>query len=131
MLTTAFCVSRQRARELARASASLRASEARYSSLVNLSHDGIAALDDAMRFTFINPRLARRDAGLHRRTCWGAASTRSTRATGSTAARRCPERLAQGPPPLRAAARQGRRQPPLTAIVADTPTWTSRAACGA
>ena len=59
MLTTAFCVSRQRARELARASASLRASEARYSSLVNLSHDGIAALDETMRFTFINPRLAR------------------------------------------------------------------------
>ena len=59
LLTAAFCVSRQRARELARTSASLRASEARYSSLVNLSHDGIAALDDEMRFTFINPRLAR------------------------------------------------------------------------
>ena len=59
MLTAAFCVSRQRTRELARTSASLRASEARYSSLVNLSHDGIAALDGEMRFTFINPRLAR------------------------------------------------------------------------
>ena len=59
MLTAAFCVSRQRTRELARTSASLRASEARYSSLVNLSHDGIAALDGEMRFTLINPRLAR------------------------------------------------------------------------
>ena len=59
LLTAAFCVSRQRTHELARTSASLRASEARYSSLINLSHDGIAALDDEMRFVFINPRLAR------------------------------------------------------------------------
>ncbi|MCK6508333.1 hypothetical protein L6R53_34075, partial [Myxococcota bacterium] len=58
LLTAAFCVSRQRTRELARTSASLRASEARYSSLINLSHDGIAALDDEMRH-YIDHGLAR------------------------------------------------------------------------
>lgn len=58
LLTAALCASRQRTRDLARASASLRASETRYSSLVNLSQDGIASLDSQLRFTFINPRLA-------------------------------------------------------------------------
>ena len=58
LLTTALCISRERTHELARLSVSLQASETRYSSLVNLSHDGIASLDSQLRFTFINPRLA-------------------------------------------------------------------------
>ncbi|WP_374247045.1 CHASE domain-containing protein [Zoogloea sp.] len=57
LLAVSFTAARHRAVALDRTSASLRASEARYSSLVNLSHDGIAALDRELRFTFVNPRL--------------------------------------------------------------------------
>lgn len=57
LLTMSFTAARHRAIALDRTSASLRASEARYSTLVNLSHDGIAALDRELRFTFLNPRL--------------------------------------------------------------------------
>lgn len=57
LLAVSFTAARHRAIELDRTSASLRASEARYSTLVNLSHDGIAALDQELRFTFLNPRL--------------------------------------------------------------------------
>ncbi len=57
LLTAFFFSARQRARELDRVGTSLRASEARYSTLVNLSQDGIAALDTKLRFTFLNPRL--------------------------------------------------------------------------
>ena len=57
LLTAFFFSARQRARELDRISTSLRTSEARYSTLVNLSQDGIAALDTDLRFTFLNPRL--------------------------------------------------------------------------
>lgn len=57
LLTAFFFSARQRARELDRIGASLRTSEARYSTLVNLSQDGIAALDADLRFTFLNPRL--------------------------------------------------------------------------
>jgi diguanylate cyclase (GGDEF)-like protein/PAS domain S-box-containing protein len=57
LLTAFFFSARQRARELDRVGASLRVSEARYSTLVNLSQDGIAALDAKLRFTFLNPRL--------------------------------------------------------------------------
>lgn len=57
LLTTFFCAARQRAIELTRISASLRRSEARYATLVNLSEDGIAALDAQLCFTYLNPRL--------------------------------------------------------------------------
>lgn len=57
LLTASFCAARQRAVELARISTSLRRSEARYSALVNLSQDGIAALDARLCFTYLNPRL--------------------------------------------------------------------------
>lgn len=57
LLTASFCATRQRAGELVRISASLRSSEARYSTLVNLSADGIAALDTNLCFTYLNPRL--------------------------------------------------------------------------
>ena len=57
LLTAFFCAARQRAIELARTSASLRRSEARYSTLVNLSEDGIAALDAQQGFTYLNPSL--------------------------------------------------------------------------
>lgn len=57
LLTVSFCAARQRAVELVRISASLRRSEARYSTLVNLSEDGIAALDAQLCFTYLNPRL--------------------------------------------------------------------------
>lgn len=57
LLAVSFTAARHRAIALDRIGASLRASEARYSALVNLSHDGIAALDAALRFTFLNPRL--------------------------------------------------------------------------
>ncbi|MBS0371064.1 MAG: CHASE domain-containing protein [Proteobacteria bacterium] len=57
LLTASFCATRQRAGELVRISASLRRSEARYSTLVNLSEDGIAALDANLCFTYLNPRL--------------------------------------------------------------------------
>ncbi len=58
LLTASTAAARLRAQELADTGNSLRASEARYSTLVNLSHDGIAALDADLRFTFVNPRLA-------------------------------------------------------------------------
>ena len=58
LLTASFAGARQRALDLDRIGASLRASEARYSTLVNLSRDGIAAVDGGLRFTFVNPRLA-------------------------------------------------------------------------
>jgi diguanylate cyclase (GGDEF)-like protein/PAS domain S-box-containing protein len=57
LLTAFFFSARQRARELDRIGNSLRTSEARYSTLVNLSQDGIAALDTTLCFTFLNPRL--------------------------------------------------------------------------
>lgn len=57
LLTASLLVTRERARALALTGASLQASEARYSTLVNLSQDGIAALDAELRFTFLNPRL--------------------------------------------------------------------------
>ncbi len=57
LLTASVFASRQRATALYRTTASLRASETRYSTLVNLSQDGIAALDAELRFTFLNPRL--------------------------------------------------------------------------
>lgn len=57
LLAASFSAARQRAIALDRLSASLLASEARYSTLVNLSQDGIAALDHNLRFTFVNPRL--------------------------------------------------------------------------
>ena len=57
LLAVSFTAARQHAIALDRTSASLRASEARYSALVNLSHDGIASLDQDLRFTFLNPRL--------------------------------------------------------------------------
>jgi len=57
LLTASLVATRQRAVALDRTSASLRASEARYSNLVNLSQDGIAALDAELRFTFLNPSL--------------------------------------------------------------------------
>ncbi len=59
LLTAAAAAARSRARALDRASTSLRNSEARYSTLVNLSRDGIAALDAQLNFSFINPRLVR------------------------------------------------------------------------
>jgi diguanylate cyclase (GGDEF)-like protein/PAS domain S-box-containing protein len=57
LLTAFFFSARQRARELDRIGSSLRTSESRYSTLVNLSQDGIAALDTKLCFTFLNPRL--------------------------------------------------------------------------
>lgn len=57
LLTASFFAARQRAIALDKIGESLRASEARYSTLVNLSQDGIAALDANLCFTFLNPRL--------------------------------------------------------------------------
>lgn len=57
LLAASFFAARNRARELARIGASLSASEARYSTLVNQSFEGIAALDAGLRFSFANPRL--------------------------------------------------------------------------
>ncbi|KAB2968346.1 CHASE domain-containing protein [Zoogloea sp.] len=57
LLTASFFAARNRARELARIGASLSASEARYSTLVNQSLEGIAALDAGLCFSFANPRL--------------------------------------------------------------------------
>ena len=59
LLTAAAAAARSRAHALDRISSSLRSSEARYSTLVNLSRDGIAALDAKLNFSFVNPRLAR------------------------------------------------------------------------
>ncbi|NMG75111.1 CHASE domain-containing protein [Aromatoleum diolicum] len=50
-----FSLTRERARILARTTDSLRRSEARYSALVNLAHDGIVATDTELRLTFVNP----------------------------------------------------------------------------
>jgi len=57
LLTASFFAAHKRAIALDRAGASLRSSETRYSTLVNLSQDGIASLDADLRFTFLNPRL--------------------------------------------------------------------------
>lgn len=57
-VTWSFASTRQRARALARASESLRRSETRYATLVNLAHEGIAATDEEFRLTFVNPRLS-------------------------------------------------------------------------
>lgn len=59
LLTASLAAARARARALDRISTSLRSSEARYSTLVNLSRDGIAALDADLHFSFLNPRLLR------------------------------------------------------------------------
>ncbi|MBX3678984.1 CHASE domain-containing protein [Cognatazoarcus halotolerans] len=56
--TWALSNMRRRAVKMQRLTESLRASEERYSVLVNLSRDGVAALDDRLRFTFANPRIA-------------------------------------------------------------------------
>jgi len=58
VVTWSFSTTRERARTLATLSESLGRSEARYSALVNLAHEGIAATDEALRLTFVNPRLA-------------------------------------------------------------------------
>jgi len=58
LVTWSFWRARERAATLARLSESLRHSEARYSTLVNLAHEGIAASDEQLRLTFVNPRLA-------------------------------------------------------------------------
>ena len=58
LLTASLAAARFRARALDRLSASLRSSEARYSTLVNLSRDGIAALDPDLNFSFVNPQLS-------------------------------------------------------------------------
>ena len=50
-----FVITRERAARLARTTESLRRSEAKYSALVNLAHDGIAATDADFRLTFVNP----------------------------------------------------------------------------
>ncbi|NMG42377.1 diguanylate cyclase [Aromatoleum toluvorans] len=50
-----FSITRERATQLARTSEFLRRSEAKYSALVNLAHDGIAATDADFRLTFVNP----------------------------------------------------------------------------
>lgn len=56
--TWVLCNMRQRAAEVQGLADSLQVSEERYSVLVNLSRDGVAALDGNLRFTFVNPRLA-------------------------------------------------------------------------
>jgi diguanylate cyclase (GGDEF)-like protein/PAS domain S-box-containing protein len=49
---------RYQARRLAALSESLRLREEQYATLVNLSREGICAVNREMRFTFVNPRLA-------------------------------------------------------------------------
>ncbi len=56
--TWSFWSTLERARKLAHLSESVRRSEARYSTLVNLAHEGVAAADADLRLTFVNPRLA-------------------------------------------------------------------------
>jgi diguanylate cyclase (GGDEF)-like protein/PAS domain S-box-containing protein len=56
--TWALTSLRRQAAILEALSESLRERELQYSTLVNLSRDGIAAVDGALRFTFVNPRLA-------------------------------------------------------------------------
>lgn len=48
-------ITRSRAAQLARTTESLRRSESKYSTLVNLANDGIAATDEDFRLTFVNP----------------------------------------------------------------------------
>ncbi|MCK9986932.1 MAG: hypothetical protein AzoDbin1_03404 [Azoarcus sp.] len=55
MMALFFAITRERAARLARTTGSLRRSEAKYSTLVNLAHDGIAATDADFRLTFVNP----------------------------------------------------------------------------
>lgn len=50
-----FAMTRERAARLARTTESLRRSEEKYSTLVNIAHDGIAATDAAFRLIFVNP----------------------------------------------------------------------------
>jgi diguanylate cyclase (GGDEF)-like protein/PAS domain S-box-containing protein len=50
--------SRYQTRRLAALSESLRLREEQYATLVNLSREGICAVDQELRFTFVNPRLA-------------------------------------------------------------------------
>lgn len=50
--------SRYQTRRLAALGESLRLREEQYSTLVNLSREGICAVDQDLRFTFVNPRLA-------------------------------------------------------------------------
>lgn len=57
VVTFSMSLARRRARALARASQSLRGSEARYSTLVNLAQEGIAATDTEFRLVFVNPSL--------------------------------------------------------------------------
>ncbi|MDT3670267.1 MAG: CHASE domain-containing protein [Aromatoleum sp.] len=57
VVTFSMSLARRRARTLARTSASLRRSEARYGTLVNLAQEGIAATDAQFRLTFVNPSL--------------------------------------------------------------------------
>ncbi|MBL8445787.1 MAG: diguanylate cyclase [Zoogloeaceae bacterium] len=49
---------RRQARRLRQLGESVRLREAQYGTLVNLSRDGICAVDRDMRLTFVNPRLA-------------------------------------------------------------------------
>lgn len=58
MATWFFALTRERARALARTTASLQHSERRYSTLVNVAQEGIAATDEEFRLTFVNPSLA-------------------------------------------------------------------------
>ncbi|MCK0507884.1 CHASE domain-containing protein [Aromatoleum anaerobium] len=58
MTTWFFALTRERARALARTTASLLQSERRYSTLVNVAQEGIAATDEEFRLTFVNPSLA-------------------------------------------------------------------------
>jgi len=57
VVTLSLSLTRERALVLARTSASLRRSEARYSALVNLAQEGIAATDAHFRLIFVNPSL--------------------------------------------------------------------------
>ncbi len=57
VVTFSMSLARRRARTLAHTSASLRRSEARYGTLVNLAQEGIAATDAQFRLTFVNPSL--------------------------------------------------------------------------
>ncbi|NMG66244.1 diguanylate cyclase [Azoarcus indigens] len=57
-VTWSLAVTRARARALAIVSGSLRQREAQYRAIVNLSHEGIATVDQRWRLTYVNPRLA-------------------------------------------------------------------------
>ncbi|WP_332671784.1 CHASE domain-containing protein [Aromatoleum sp.] len=57
VVTFSMSLARRRARTIARTSESLRRSEARYSTLVNLAQEGIAATDAQFRLVFANPSL--------------------------------------------------------------------------